>query len=105
MWVDIFYKKYRSTFLKRVLFKKHGPGSNGSRQVLQKPTSTAIGESNLGNSQIRNSKFQFVEKTSVSGLRKVVVCCEGEDGYKGASKRLLQAVANLMVFCISVYDR
>ena len=64
MWVDIFYKKYRSTFLKRVLFKKHGPGSNGSRQVLQKPTSTAIGESNLGNSQIRNSKIQFVEKTS-----------------------------------------
>ena len=64
LWVDIFYKKYRSTFLKRVLFKKHGPGSNGSRQVLQKPTSTAIGESNLGNSQIRNSKIQFVEKTS-----------------------------------------
>ena len=88
MWVDIFYKKYRSTFLKRVLFKKHGPGSNGSRQVLQKPTSTAIGESNLGNSQIRNSKIQFVEKTSVCGLRKVVVCCEGEHGYKGAAKRL-----------------
>ena len=30
-----FQKKYRSTFLDRVLFKKHGPESNGSRQVLQ----------------------------------------------------------------------
>ena len=30
-----FNKKNRSTFLDRVLFKKHGPESNGSRQVLQ----------------------------------------------------------------------
>ena len=80
MWVDIFYKKYRSTFLKRVLFKKHGPGSNGSRQVLQKPTSTAIGESNLGNSQIRNSKIQFVEKTSTRFSVEKARCFVDQEG-------------------------